>query len=154
MKSSFKPIITALAAGIALAGCSPFTTTDQPNAISVIDGKKHTNALQFDINNYTSVDVTVDNQTIKVRAYENIVYVASPVDSAYQSMNIYIPESYFKAAAKPHDLVCLDTWLDWHWADTTPEYLGAWRGADFGRLKQWGNRRLCVSTSAGAVTAW
>lgn len=97
MKSSFKPIITALAASIALAGCSTVTTTDQPNAISVIDGKANTNtASQFDVNNYKPLDVTVDNQTIKVRAYENIVYVANPVDTAYQSMNIYIPESYFE----------------------------------------------------------
>ena len=30
-----------------------------------------------------------------VRAYENIVYVANPVDTIYQKMNIYIPEEYF-----------------------------------------------------------
>ncbi|WP_084349563.1 subtype B tannase [Moraxella oblonga] len=34
-------------------------------------------------------------QTIFYRAYENIVYVANPVDKAYQTMNIYIPEGYF-----------------------------------------------------------
>ncbi|MCK7542160.1 MAG: hypothetical protein MZV63_70420 [Marinilabiliales bacterium] len=32
---------------------------------------------------------------IDVRAYEKIVYVANPVDTAYQVMNIYIPEAYF-----------------------------------------------------------
>ncbi len=88
--------ITALAASVALAGCTTLTTTNQPNAISIIDGKNTTNtALKFDVNNYKTLDVTVDDQTIKVRAYENIVYVANPVDSTYQSMNIYIPESYF-----------------------------------------------------------
>ena len=33
--------ITALAASVALAGCTTLTTTNQPNVISVIDGKKH-----------------------------------------------------------------------------------------------------------------
>ncbi len=89
--------ITALAASVALAGCTTLTTTNQPNAISVIHGKNNANtALKFDVNNYKTLDVTVDDQTIKVRAYENIVYVANPVDSTYQSMNIYIPESYFE----------------------------------------------------------
>lgn len=112
MKSSFKPIITAMSAGLALAGCSTIASTiatvnNNPVNISIIDGKLPTvttstakpstaNTLQFDVNNYKPLDVTVDNQTIKVRAYENIVYVANPVDTAYQSMNIYIPESYFE----------------------------------------------------------
>jgi hypothetical protein len=34
-------------------------------------------------------------KTFKVRAYENIIYVANPVDTVYQKMNIYIPEEYF-----------------------------------------------------------
>jgi hypothetical protein len=34
-------------------------------------------------------------KTFTVRAYENIIYVANPVDTVYQKMNIYIPEEYF-----------------------------------------------------------
>lgn len=40
----------------------------------------------------------LDGQSVHYRAYENIVYVANPVDSAYQTMNIYIPEGYFHNA--------------------------------------------------------
>ena len=53
--------------------------------------------LNFDANkNYTTKTATVNGKTITYRAYENIVYVAKPVDIAYQTINIYIPEEYFK----------------------------------------------------------
>ena len=53
--------------------------------------------LNFDVNkNYTTKTVTVNGKAITYRAYENIVYVAKPVDIAYQTINIYIPEEYFK----------------------------------------------------------
>ena len=53
--------------------------------------------LNFDVNkNYTTKTATVNGKTITYRAYENIVYVAKPVDIAYQTINIYIPEEYFK----------------------------------------------------------
>ena len=53
--------------------------------------------LNFDANkNYTIKTATVNGKTIAYRAYENIVYVAKPVDIAYQTINIYIPEEYFK----------------------------------------------------------
>ena len=52
--------------------------------------------LNFDANkNYTIKTVTVNGKTITYRAYENIVYVKKPVDIAYQTINIYIPEEYF-----------------------------------------------------------
>ncbi len=54
------------------------------------------NALTFDDKKYTVQELTVNGQTFKVRAYENIVYVANPVDKDYQNMNIYIPEAYFE----------------------------------------------------------
>ena len=38
----------------------------------------------------------VNGQTITFRAYENIVYVQKPVDTQYQTLNIYIPEAYFQ----------------------------------------------------------
>lgn len=52
------------------------------------------NALKFDAAKYTSGTTTVDGKTYKYRAY-TVVYVTKPVDTKYQSMNIYIPEEYF-----------------------------------------------------------
>ncbi len=54
------------------------------------------NDLNFDPQNYTAQSVDVDEQAIKYRAYEHIVYVRNPVDAQYQQMNIYIPEAYFQ----------------------------------------------------------
>ena len=51
-------------------------------------------ALKFDDTKYTAGSVTVDGKTYKYRAY-NVVYVTNPVDTKYQSMNIYVPEEYF-----------------------------------------------------------
>lgn len=36
-----------------------------------------------------------DGSTVRYRAYENIFYVANIVDSAYQTLNIYVPESAY-----------------------------------------------------------
>lgn len=56
--------------------------------------------LNFDVNkNYTIKTAIVNGKTITYRAYENTVYVAKPVDIAYQTINIYIPEEYFKNRA-------------------------------------------------------
>ena len=53
--------------------------------------------LNFEANkNYTTKIATVNGKTVTYRAYENIVYVAKPVDIAYETINIYIPEEYFK----------------------------------------------------------
>lgn len=37
----------------------------------------------------------LNGQTVHYRAFENIVYVLKPVDTRYQTLNVYIPESYF-----------------------------------------------------------
>ena len=53
--------------------------------------------LKFDANkNYTVKTAEINGKTITYRAYENIVYVKNPVDVNYQTINIYIPEEYFK----------------------------------------------------------
>ena len=53
--------------------------------------------LKFDANkNYTVKTAEVNGKTITYRAYENIVYVKNSVDVNYQTINIYIPEEYFK----------------------------------------------------------
>lgn len=51
--------------------------------------------LNFDPKHYKPQTLTVEGKEIKVRAYEDIVYVAKPVDIIYQKLNIYIPEAYF-----------------------------------------------------------
>lgn len=53
-------------------------------------------SLNFDKAKYTTRTITSGNKKIKYRAYENIVYVSKPVDKKYETMNIYIPEAYFK----------------------------------------------------------
>lgn len=75
--------------GLSLTACTSIDSLPTNTAISIPKN------LQFDENNYTIQEIVVNNQTIKIRAYENIVYVANPVDTQYQIMNIYIPEAYF-----------------------------------------------------------
>jgi hypothetical protein len=82
-------------------------------------------SLRFDSTKYTEKNITVDGTNINYRAYEGIVYVANPVEAAvsepgpgtphrnepfnkadykstaYQSMNIYIPESAYKDSSVP-----------------------------------------------------
>lgn len=58
--------------------------------------KGKTVSLDFSKAKYTTRSIKSGNKTIKYRAYENIVYVSKPVSKKYESMNIYIPEAYFK----------------------------------------------------------
>lgn len=58
----------------------------------------NTPMLAFDDKTYTVQDVDLNGKTIKVRAYENIPYVANPSEPDYQRINIYIPESYFSGS--------------------------------------------------------
>lgn len=85
MKKSL--LVLSLSATTALTACTTLPSTPQ------------TSALTFNDSTYTQQEITVNNQTIKVRAFENIVYVAHPVDSAYQSLNVYIPERYFNGGS-------------------------------------------------------
>lgn len=61
----------------------------------IVKGVQETFPLEFDANRYTIQSFTFENKEYKVRAFENIIYVANPIDTAYQKMNIYIPEGYF-----------------------------------------------------------
>lgn len=47
-------------------------------------------SLTFDASNYTTGTVN----GVTYRAYSNIVYVANPVNSSYQKLSVYIPETY------------------------------------------------------------
>lgn len=53
------------------------------------------NSLQFDPSKFVVQTQEFQGKTIKVRAYEKIVYVANPADIAQEVMNIYIPDEYF-----------------------------------------------------------
>jgi hypothetical protein len=45
---------------------------------------------------YTLHTQTVNTKPVTYRAYENLVYVAHPVDAAYEKMNLYVPEVYYQ----------------------------------------------------------
>ncbi len=53
-------------------------------------------SLDFNPENYRKQTLTYQGKTFEVRAFENIIYVTRPVDTVYQSMNIYVPEAYFQ----------------------------------------------------------
>ena len=52
-------------------------------------------SLDFNPKKYEKQKLEYNGEKINVRAYEKIMYVANPVDTAYEVMNIYIPEAYF-----------------------------------------------------------
>ncbi|GAB0174635.1 MAG: subtype B tannase [Candidatus Altimarinota bacterium] len=89
--------------GIATIGLSSCTndashtsiSTDVVSTQSGATENPSTYSLDFDTQKYTHKTFTFSGETIPYRAYENIVYVSKPVDTKYQSMNIYIPEAYF-----------------------------------------------------------
>lgn len=58
--------------------------------------KSGTYSLNFNPKKYEIQTLSLDGKTFTVRAYENIVYVKNPVDTAYQKLNIYIPMAYFE----------------------------------------------------------
>lgn len=64
---------------------------------SVEQNVKKEYSLDFDVNsNYEVRTGEINGKKFTYRAYENIVYVKNPVDIKYQTVNIYIPEEYFK----------------------------------------------------------
>ena len=65
------------------------------SCISFVNAQSKSIDLNFNAEKFESQTLTFNGKTFKVRAYENIVYVNNPVDTACQKMNIYIPEEYF-----------------------------------------------------------
>jgi hypothetical protein len=53
-------------------------------------------SLAFNAKNFSPQELTLNGKSIKVRAYENIIYVQNPVDTAYQKLNIYVPDAYYQ----------------------------------------------------------
>jgi hypothetical protein len=53
------------------------------------------NSLTFNPSKFVVQTQEFQGKTVKVRAFEKIIYVANPVDTTKQILNIYIPEEYF-----------------------------------------------------------
>lgn len=54
--------------------------------------------LQFDPTKFVVQSQDFQGKTIKVRAYEKIIYVSNPADTTFEVLNIYIPEEYFNGS--------------------------------------------------------
>lgn len=52
--------------------------------------------MKFDKNEYEVKELTLENETIRYRAFFNLVYVEKPVNAAYQQMHIFAPEIYYE----------------------------------------------------------
>ena len=52
--------------------------------------------MNFDKKKYVIKDLTLENETIRYRAFMNLVYVEKPVNPAYQQMHIFAPEIYYE----------------------------------------------------------
>ncbi|MBP1627921.1 MAG: alpha/beta hydrolase [Holophagaceae bacterium] len=62
------------------------------------EAKPSTNGnLVFNPETYTVQQSTLNGRTIRYRAYEGIVYVQNPVDTRYQTLNIFVPVEYFES---------------------------------------------------------
>lgn len=90
-KSLALPLASTLSTICLVAACG--TSGTQQHTSAAAEGST---SLDFDAARYERQSLIVDGRTIAVRAYENIVYVARPVDTTYQVMNIYVPEAYFQ----------------------------------------------------------
>jgi hypothetical protein len=55
--------------------------------------------LEFAPTKFTAMQAELNGSKITVRAFEKLVYVGHPVDTAYQVMNIYVPEAYFNGGS-------------------------------------------------------
>lgn len=52
-------------------------------------------SLDFNQQHYQIKTVQLNGKTLIYRAYEDIVYVANPIEPAYQSLHFYVPEAHF-----------------------------------------------------------
>lgn len=80
-------------AAFALAACSHAPHTPAPSQAASLSGAPV--SLLWDDTRYQAREVSVNGQTIAVRAYENVLYVGRPLAPSLQAMNIYVPEAYF-----------------------------------------------------------
>ncbi len=83
-------MVTAFPALVQDATASPEASS------SWMASDKATYSLVFDPQPYTVKTTTVDDQTIRYRAFKGIVYVSDPVDSGDESMDLFVPEDYYE----------------------------------------------------------
>ena len=62
-------------------------------------GAGEAQSLTFNPDRFEVATVTVDEVSVRFRAYEGIVYVARPIHPEYQCLNFYVPEVYFEGGA-------------------------------------------------------
>lgn len=55
--------------------------------------------MQFDKNNYSVEELTLEGETIRFRAFRHLVYVDKPVNEEFQQMNIFVPEVYYEGGS-------------------------------------------------------
>lgn len=53
-------------------------------------------SLEFNDKKYTMETVAMEEQSLKYRAFEDIVYVKNPINEQYQILSIYVPEVYYE----------------------------------------------------------
>ncbi len=56
--------------------------------------------MKFDKNNFTVKELTIGEETIRYRAFLNLVYVEKPVNPEYQKMHIFAPEVYYEGGER------------------------------------------------------
>ncbi len=79
-----------LLAGMAASSASNTQASKAQTVSTTEDG------LRPDLTRYSTQELKVGGQTIRVRAYEGLPTVAKPVEPDYQALNLYIPEAYFQ----------------------------------------------------------
>lgn len=52
--------------------------------------------MKFDKTCYEVEEVTLEGETVRFRAFRNLVYVERPVNEDFQKMNIFVPEVYYE----------------------------------------------------------
>lgn len=69
-------------------------------AVFAETGKETQNdSLTFDASRFVRKEIQANGQSMTIRAYEGLPTVANPVEPAYQSINLYIPEAYFNGGS-------------------------------------------------------
>ena len=87
-----KGTLCALAVGMLLAGAVPAYAAGT-QAVESVAGEY---SLTFDASRGIEESMDLLGKTVAYRAYRDIVYVAHPKSATWESMNIFIPEAYFR----------------------------------------------------------
>lgn len=94
------PVRVLVVVAVVLAGCgsgSTSTSRSTTTAASSVTGKPsaRTYPLTFPTSDYTTVTETIEgtkgNVKVKYRLYRDIVYVANPIDTTYESLDVSAP---------------------------------------------------------------